>query len=77
MCIRGSFSGNEAAQREAIHTSIFPAAHNEWSSTCTPPYVLMAWYLIIHRNNLTLNIYFSDKLQEDNNSRDYFVWEGM
>jgi hypothetical protein len=32
---------------------------NVWHYTSTPPYVLMVWYLVKHRDNFTLDLPFS------------------
>jgi hypothetical protein len=52
MCIRGFFSRNKAVRREADHTSLLPSTI--MSGALPPlPHTFMAWYLIMHKDNLT------------------------
>jgi hypothetical protein len=37
---------------------------NTWSYTSTPPFVLMVWYLIRHKDNFTFSLYnFNKKIK--------------
>ena len=40
-------------QHESDHLPPF-SAEDAWGITTTPPYAIMAWYLIMHTDNLTL-----------------------
>jgi hypothetical protein len=51
-------------EREADHSHLVPKSKNKWSYTSIPQYVLMAWYLVKHRDNFTfiyIKIHFSSK----------------
>jgi len=55
---RCSYPGVKWPGHEADHSSPSSAeVRNVWGYTSTPPYIFMAWYLVMHRDNFTIYLY--------------------